>query len=277
MSTELPLVIEPVELEAALNNNNSGNNLLIIDLSNPDSYQRMHVPGALHCNYSAIITSQPPVMGLVPDETILSSIFSQLGLTPDRHIIAYDDEGNGKASRLIYTLHCIGHFKASLLNGGINAWASEGHLLESGFNAPEPSHYTASLLPITDSPVATREWIESTLGDGETQIIDTRSAGEYAGVDLRAARGGHIPGAINFDWTNAMDRMRNLRHMPEPQLSAMLTELGISAEKPTILYCQTHHRSAHTYVALKNIGFEHVRGYPGAWSEWGNAADTVIE
>lgn len=273
----MPLVIEPAELEQYLADDLVSQSLLIVDLSNPDSYQRMHIPGAVHCGYPSIITSRPPVMGLVPDAASLSQVFSTLGLTPDTHVVAYDDEGNGKASRLLYTLHCLGHYHTSLLNGGINAWAGEGHALESGFNQPEASEYRAVLQPLEQAPIANSEYILSKINDDHTQIVDTRSAGEYSGVDLRAARGGHIPGAINFDWTEAMDRQRNLRHQPKEALLAMLAERGITPERPVILYCQTHHRSAHTYVALKHIGFEDVRGYPGAWSEWGNATDLPIE
>lgn len=277
MSDNLPLVIEPTTLESWLAGKEAPKRLLIVDLSNPDSYQRMHVPGAVNCAYSSIIASRPPVMGLVPNENTLSGVFSQLGLTPDTHVIAYDDEGNGKASRLIFTLHSIGHTSTSLLNGGINAWAAEGHELESGINTPEPSDYVARLDTSKDSPVATRSHIEANLDNDDVQIVDTRSAAEYAGVDMRAAKGGHIPGAIHFDWTEAMDRMNNLRHKPAGELQALLQSRGLSSHKPTIVYCQTHHRSAHTYVALKNLGYATVKGYPGAWSEWGNLADTPVE
>jgi len=44
-----------------------------------------------------------------------------------------------------------------------------------------------------------------------------------------------------------------------------------------ITYCQSHHRSAHTYVMLKWLGYPKVKGYPGAWSEWGNHPDTPVQ
>ncbi|WP_455219340.1 sulfurtransferase [Kaarinaea lacus] len=51
----------------------------------------------------------------------------------------------------------------------------------------------------------------------------------------------------------------------------------MAAEKTTIVYCQTHHRSALTYIALKHLGFSDIKGYPGSWSEWGNSTDTPVE
>jgi len=74
-----------------------------------------------------------------------------------------------------------------------------------------------------------------------------------------------------------MDRQRQLRLKPAGQLLATLAQLGIRREQEVIVYCHSHHRSALSFVALKALGFERVRGYPGAWSDWGNQADTPIE
>ena len=108
-------------------------------------------------------------------------------------------------------------------------------------------------------------------------IFDVRSPAEYSGEDVRAARGGHIPGAVNMNWTDAIDQTRNMRFKPEAELRAMLDGLGITPGKEVIAHCQTHHRSAHTYMVLKSLGFEKIRGYDGSWSEWGNDADTPTE
>jgi thiosulfate/3-mercaptopyruvate sulfurtransferase len=51
----------------------------------------------------------------------------------------------------------------------------------------------------------------------------------------------------------------------------------VTPDKEVIVYCQTHHRSAHTYIVLKALGYPDVKGYPGSWSEWGNLPDTPIE
>ena len=57
----------------------------------------------------------------------------------------------------------------------------------------------------------------------------------------------------------------------------MYEKLGVTPDKEVIVYCQTHHRSSHTYVILKALGYPRVKGYPGAWSEWGNSPDTPVE
>jgi thiosulfate/3-mercaptopyruvate sulfurtransferase len=108
-------------------------------------------------------------------------------------------------------------------------------------------------------------------------LVDARSPPEYSGEKRLAQRGGHIPGAVNFDWINAMDMQNNLRLKPAEVLSQSLAGLGVTQDKEVIVYCQTHHRSAHTYIVLKSLGYTKIKGYPGSWSEWGNQGDTPIE
>jgi len=97
------------------------------------------------------------------------------------------------------------------------------------------------------------------------------------GSSVLAARGGHIPGAVNMDWVLAMDKARDLRLRSPEELRRMLERRGVTPDKEVIVYCQTHHRSSHTYVMLKSLGYPRIRGYPGAWSAWGNRRDTPVE
>jgi thiosulfate/3-mercaptopyruvate sulfurtransferase len=81
---------------------------------------------------------------------------------------------------------------------------------------------------------------------------------------------------VNFDWVNAIDQTRALRLRPAETLRAALADIGLVPDKEVIVYCHTHHRSAHTYMALKSLGYNRIRGYPGSWSEWGNSAETPV-
>ncbi|MFN2349947.1 MAG: sulfurtransferase [Thioalkalivibrio sp.] len=78
-------------------------------------------------DYGRIVASDDPTKGLLPDADTLTAILRELGITPDTQVITYDDEGGGKAARLIWTLIAYGHHKATLLNGGLHAWAQEDH------------------------------------------------------------------------------------------------------------------------------------------------------
>ncbi len=267
----LPLLAEPEQLRACLDDPR----LLIVDLSAREVYEQRHIPGAVHLTYAWLVRKTPPALGLLPDADALSALLSDIGLTPEHHVVAYDNEGCGRASRLLWTLDVCGHPHWSLLNGGSHAWFNEGHPGESGTNEPRPSDQRMTLPP--DPPaLATREWLLEHLDDPNVAIVDARSPAEFDGHDVRAARGGHIPGAVNLEWTSALDRERNLRFLPPEQLRAMLEERGVTPEREVVAHCQTHHRSALTYVMLRSLGYERVRGYAGSWSEWGNDPETPV-
>ena len=248
---------------------------VIVDLCKPESYQKAHIPGAIYMDYAAIIRHEKPIMGLPPAESDFSHVLEQSGISPDTHVVAYDDEGGGRAGRLLWTLAMAGHQKFSLIDGGLHAWIAKGLPTSDKIEQPTPSHY-----PVTYSNPdvsADRQYILANLNNPDIVILDARSAVEFSGEKAFAARGGHIPGAINYDWTNAMDQNNALQMRPPHAILTELAELGINPDKEIIVHCQTHHRSAYSYWMLKALGFDKVRGYPGSWSDWGNHPDTPIE
>ncbi|AOU97568.1 thiosulfate sulfurtransferase [Acidihalobacter yilgarnensis] len=270
MTASAPLVIEPAELESGLGDPD----LIVIDLCKVEIYQAGHIQGAIHLEYSDIVEAHPPISGLLPDEAHMSALLSAIGFADGKHIVAYDDEGGGKAARLLWTLAAYGLEGHSMLNGGLHAWANEGHPLEATPVKPVPTQYQAHY---HGGVVADRDYIAARLGDEQVLILDTRTQPEYHGHDVRAARGGRIPGALHFEWTRAMDRSRNLRIREEDELRRELEALGVTPDKEIICYCQTHHRSAHTWALLRHLGYTKVKGYPGAWSDWGNASHLPLE
>ncbi|MEW5756058.1 MAG: sulfurtransferase [Pseudomonadota bacterium] len=270
VSPLLPLIVEPDRLEAALGHPR----LLIVDLCSRENYQTSHIPGAVHLEYARIVDQRPPVMGLLPDAARLADVLGALGVSSDPHVVAYDCEGGGKASRLLWTLDAIGHRHFSLLNGGLVAWIEEGHRVNG--SPVTPTRNTCPIMPNQDAR-ADKAYIRAQLGRKDLGLLDARSPGEYRGTDLRAARGGHIPGARNIEWTDALDKTNHLRLKPVEQLHAVLQAAGLTPDKEIITYCHSHHRSALWYVVLKALGYNRVRGYPGSWSDWGNDTATPIE
>mgnify|MGYP001042377614 CR=1 FL=1 len=267
----LPLLAEPADLAARL----GAEDLAIIDMRGAENYEKGHIPSAVNINYARIVRADPPVGGLLPPPAQLGELLGSVGVSPGHHVVAYDDEGGGRASRLLWTLDVLGHERFSLLNGGLHAWVAEGHPLESGRVTPEPVDYPASLG--RPERTADRDYILTRLGAADFAALDVRSPAEYRGEDVRAGRGGHIPGAVNLDWVNAIDQTRSLRFQPEPVLRNLLESRGITPDREVVVYCQTHHRSSHTYMVLRSLGYPRIRGYPGAWSEWGNDPATPVE
>ncbi|MES1943442.1 thiosulfate sulfurtransferase [Salinisphaera sp. PC39] len=267
--SELPLILDADTLAAR----RGDPGLRIVAVDAPADFRAAHIPGAVRVGYDEITRDAPPVKGLVPDPDALAAVFSRLGLHPDDHVVAYDRSGGGAAGRLLFTLDAAGHAGGlSLLDGGLQAWVAGGHETESGTVEPDATDY--AVRPRSDC-IADHDYIAGHLDDTGVKLLDTRSAPEYAGADVRAARGGHIPGAAHLEWTELKDDRDRLR--PRHELLQRLAERGILPDDEVVVYCHSHHRSAHTYVALKALGFERVRGYPGAWSDWGNRTDTPVE
>ncbi len=266
----IPLIVEPADLEKRL----TSESIMVIDLCKPEIYAQGHVPGAVHLDYGQIVATRPPVMGLVPNPAQLSTLFSAIGLTPEHHVVAYDDEGGGRACRLLWTLEIIGHRNYSLLNGGIQAWIAEQRPLTSEIRLRPASKYHVTF---TASGAVSKDYVRNSLGKSGIVLVDARTPAEYRGERRLSARAGHIPGAVNFDWVNAIDQKNHLRLKPAAELRSALAAIGVTADKEVIAYCQTHHRSAHTFIVLKSLGFPRIAGYPGSWSEWGNSTDTPVE
>lgn len=270
MTSNIPLLLEPEALQEIIGEES----LLIVDLSPNEHYNSFHIPDAVSLEYSEIVASQAPVMGLLPDAEHLNKVLSTIGLTKDHHVVAYDNENSGKASRLLWTLDCMGHPHFSLLNGGLTAWNSLGLPTNNQNVSSQTTEYQTV---IKDDCIANKDYILNHLDNPKVILLDTRTAGEYAGEVVRAARGGHIPGAINVNWTDAIDMENNLKLKPENVLHKLYESAGVTPDKEIITYCQTHHRSAHSYIVLKSLGYTNIKGYHGAWSEWGNDANTPIE
>jgi len=264
------VLIEPAELLPKLGQPH----LTVVDVGDESTFTRHHVPGAVHLDYESLIDMKPPATGLLPGPDRLENLFSNLGMSTGSHIVAYDDERNSLACRLLWTLDAVGHRRFSLLNGGLRAWIADGYPVESG--PPSPCRGRFPVAGVTTA-LADKAYVLAHLGSPDVVILDTRSPQEFTGTDVRAARGGHIPGAVNMDWTLAIDPEREPRLKPADDLRNMLQRLGITPDREVIVYCQTHHRSSHTYVMLKSLGFPRVRGYHGSWSEWGNDSDLPVE
>ena len=116
----LPLLLEPADLHPHLNDQN----LLIVDMCSEDNYHSGHIPGAVHLAPKAILRGEAPTPGKIADTAQLESVFEQLGLTPETHVIVYDDEGGGWAGRLIWTLDAIGHSHYSRISSWQNTRSS---------------------------------------------------------------------------------------------------------------------------------------------------------
>lgn len=265
----LPLIIEPAGLAQLLEN--PPENLRLVDVCSEQSYMSGHIEGALHIPPQMMVSNIPPAPGRIATVEQLTRLFAFLGMTPDTHFIVYDDEGGGWAGRFIWTLDAIGHQNYSYLNGGLQAWKTAQLPLSKSVPQVEPTEPDISIDP---SVLVEIPDILAQLDSPDFVVWDARSPAEYRGERSGAQKAGHIPGAVNIEWTQLMDHQNGLRIRPDAR--EFLASQGITGKRPIITHCQSHHRSGFTYLVGKSLGFD-IKGYHGSWAEWGNHPDTPVE
>lgn len=241
----------------------------IVDMtSEPEDYRKGHLRGAvyLHVNDSRIAV---PAGGFrLPNADEGARLLGALGIAPDTTVVVYDDTGGLHASRLFFTLEVFGHARVALLDGGIQAWRRAGLPVTREVPKIAPTGYRPAVVA---DRVVSAEWVRDRLDDRSVALVDARTPAEYTGADVRAKRGGHIPGAVNVEWRQNL--REDLTFKPVEELRALYTGKGVTPDKTVVTYCQTHHRAAHTYFVLRLLGYPRVVGYDRSWVEWGNRED----
>lgn len=245
---------------------------LILDLHPKEHYQMQHLPGAVHLSAQLLRTGTTPAPGMVPSLSQLSDAFAQVGVGNDTKVIAYGGEMEKDACRAIWSLHLLGHRNCQWLAGGLAHWQRLGLAVEQGDNPPTPQAFAPKPDPHLHHDC--EQIMQNLKQMQQMQIWDCRSEDEYRGVEVRAQRGGHIPGAFHLDWLNLLDDQG--LPLPQDEVRRRLQSAGCDLEQPVITHCHLHARSSVAWVVGKSAGLN-ISAYSGSWSEWGNRTDTPIE
>lgn len=246
--------------------------IVLMDMRQPEAFSNGHIPGSRSFDIfgiSLIDTSPAPLRAFL---WLIEHLVQAKGVNEDSIVVVYDDISGNRSARLFWFLELFGHPTVHMLNGGHQAWVSSGLPLTQSATIPSAGNFKAKLRP---ELLATADDVLGALGDAGSVIIDTRSDGEHTGKVVRAARGGSIPGAVHLEWTHNLDAAGFFKSAEE--LSAMYEARGITSDKAIIPHCHGGYRSAHTYLALRLLGYPDVRNYLGSWGEWGNRLDLPIE
>ena len=252
------------------------NNVKIIDVRKNEDYDLGHIPGAVRLTPNEVFQWEDSngVKGMLPSSDHIAIALSSVGINEDDTVIFYDGNSNLWASRGLWALEVYGHEDSRLLDGSWNYWSENSFPTTSESESVEKSDYKFSG-NVNSSLIAGFEEILEAVDDPSKIVCDTRSPDEYIGKDVRADRGGHIPGSENVNWVNAVDESG--RFLSAQNLQTIYESKGIKTDKAVYTLCQTADRATHTWFGLQErLGYDNVKVYHGSWIEWGNS-DLPIE
>ena len=233
--------------------------VIVIDARAPKAYMKGHIPGAVDIPVGILQTRADGILYPVKK---LEKTLGKDGLTRTSNV-AICGTGMEIAYLEYWMFDCLGMDHVHVINGGIENWKGS---LSTTFKTLPPATFKAIWHP---EKYATTAYILHNLHNPHVVLLDVRTPAEYIGEDVRALRGGHIPGAIN------MSHVGNFIHgasllKPVSELARRYAKLEKDKNKTIVTYCQTGTRAANTYFVLKLLGFPHVRVYDASWIVWGS-------
>ena len=260
-------------------------NAILWDTRSAAAYKQGHIPGAVNIDDIGHVLRDENTEDYIALEKI-EKLLGEAGIDPSREIVVYGLKGNPYVYFGLVTMQYFNAANARVYHGGIDDWKSAGHPVST-----EPGKLAPVALKLTVKPdflVDTREVVRK-LKDPKVQLVDVRTPKEYSGEDIRAIRGGHIPGAIPIhymeNWVDPdtpeklekklVANKDGMNLKPREQLRALYSKLD--PDKETIVYCQSGIRASETATVLSDLGFRNVKVYDSSWLGYGNTLDAPAE
>jgi thiosulfate/3-mercaptopyruvate sulfurtransferase len=245
------------------------------------AYEQGHIPGALLIDWRKDM-NKPDVRDII-DAGEFEKLMSRLGISNDTHVILYGDYNNWFATFAFWVFEMYGHQKVQLLNGGRKKWIDSGGELTKEVPAVKPATYKVPKVNY-ENRVFLEDLLKMKIADPNLVLVDVRSPAEYTGEitappeypNEHAQRGGHIPGAVNIPWGQAIREDGTFKSVEE--LRQLYSSKGVVPDKRVVTYCRIGERASVTWFVLKHLlGYKDVKVYDGSWTEWGNLVRFPIE
>ena len=249
---------------------------IIWDVRASNQYLEGHIPGAINFGDIGTVLRDPNREDFI-DLAEINAIFNKAGLDIYKEIVVYGSRGNPYSYFGLFTIHYFGGKQAKVFHDGIDGWADAGLPIEK--TSSNLASINIKLAP-QENLVVSNEQMRKLYNNQSVQVVDARTFNEFKGNDVRAIRGGHIPGAISIpyeqNWKDpatgsklAKKEVKTNAGMSlktKDELNALYAKLD--PNKETVVYCQSGVRAAETATVLQNLGYKNVKIYDSSWLGW---------
>jgi thiosulfate/3-mercaptopyruvate sulfurtransferase len=251
---------------------------ILWDVRSEEEYKKGHVPGAVTIDDPQTQLREGKTEDYLPIPQI-EKILGEAGIDLDKEIVVYGAKALPAAYFAYQTLRYLGAQNVRVFHGGIDDWKAAGKALSTERTTLPAVNVDARL---NKAMLLSTPEVLARLQNPAVQLVDARTTREFSGDDIRALRGGHIPGAVNIpyesNWVDP-DTPRKLQRKLVNNKDGMnlkdrdgLRKLyaGLDPEKETVVYCQSGSRASQTATVLEELGFKNVKIYDASWLGWGN-------
>lgn len=246
----------------------------VLDARPPEEYRQGHIPGAVNLPAPATDRLDSNRQGFPIPADRAQELFRAAGVNAGSRVIVYDNQGNRFSTRVFYVLEFFGHQHVQVLNGGFPKWQREGRPTTT----EERNIAAGDFVPAPNAEVmATSEWVAKHMTDSKVKVVDARSAEEFSGERVQGPRGGHIPGAVNIEWTRMLEPSGDKTFLSSSDLAKLFAAGQVKREQEVVAYCQMGARAAVVYFALRVMGYPRVRLYDGSWADWSPNTGLPVE
>jgi thiosulfate/3-mercaptopyruvate sulfurtransferase len=238
------------------------------------AYEQGHIPGAVLIDWRKDMNN--PRERDIIDAEGFQKLMSRLGISNDTRVILYGDYNNWFATFAFWVFTLYNHHNVQILNGGRKKWIESGGELTTEIPKIQPAIYAVQRINL-EQRVFLQDLLKLKAANPSLALVDVRSPAEFKGEitappeypDEHAQRGGHIPGAENIPWGQAVREDGTFKTAEE--LRQLYQSKNVTPDKTVVTYCRIGERASHTWFVLKHLlGYPDVRVYDGSWTEWGN-------
>ena len=239
-------------------------------------FEAAHIPGARFFDLEQVADQETDLPHMVPTSGRFERMVAALGVSEGDHLVFYDQKGLFSAARGWWLMRLFGHDCASVLDGGLPKWRSEGRSLEQGSPPPaETGPFRATLR------AARLRGLGDMLGNlsaASELVLDARPAGRFAGTAPEPRPGlpsGHMPGARSLPASALLAPDQTM--LPPDALRARFAAAGADGSRPVVTSCGTGVTAAILTLGLAVAGLPEGALYDGSWTEWASRPETPKE